>query len=170
MSDNNLKPFDVCVMSDASVQATIRVKAVDAAAAGEEALRVAQTGKVEFELCQYDRRYYIPGIVEESVVECSEEEAVDPLRQFLYLLNSSHSISVDDHAPTTNIHMAEVTGEPEDEILLVEWEHESVGYSMKLTLAGISQGTFDNGEFICEDHEGEIAHIKFYALTPLTFN
>lgn len=163
---NTLKPFDVCVMSDVSIQATLRIHAANAEEAGEEAINLASAGTGEFDICTYDRSYYLPGGVEEAVSEAEEDtQEVDRLGQFLFLLDSSHAISVDDHAPTRDIHRAEITDEPDNEILLIEWEHEGVGHSIKLTPAGIGKGKIDNGAFVCEDHDGDEVRIKFFALT-----
>lgn len=164
---SGIKPYDVCVMADVSIQATVRVHAADRTGAACEALKLADAGKVEFNVCEYDRRYYVCGGDSDSIIEVDEEaEEANPLKQFLYLLNSSYAISVDDQEPTTKITLAESSGDLDDELVLIQWEHESVPHSIKLTLEGISEGKIDQGAFVCNDHEGDAVRLRFFVLTP----
>ena len=90
------------------------------------------------------------------------------LTTFLALLNIADALTVDDSPILTNFTAEELLGDPDNQIVRFTWTDGEYDYADVLTEGGIADGIFDsNGNFVCQNSEGETSRIRFFKLEPL---
>lgn len=91
------------------------------------------------------------------------------IEKFLRLLNTAGAITIDDGALLTDSsEVADLTGDPDNEVVHFSWTDGEMEYSDILTEGGIAKGIFDSdGKFVVENSEGEKTVIRFFALEQL---
>jgi hypothetical protein len=94
--------------------------------------------------------------------------STNTIERFLNLLSTASAVTVDDGAMLTDIVAEELTGAPDNEVVLFTWTNGDSDYSDILTERGIAEGTFDSdGKFIAENREGEKTVIRFFTVERL---
>jgi hypothetical protein len=162
-----LKRYSVCVMADASIQANINVLAENPEQAGEEALAMANSGDIEFQVSS-NGSYYLPDGVATAVSETEADEIeITNDKWFFVYLQACTAISVDGATPSTSFSTSTPNGEPEDQVLHVSWWDNGVMKATSFTVEGIRNGRINSGRYYCEDYEGQPTVIQFYGLKPL---
>lgn len=90
----------------------------------------------------------------------------EKIKSILAAIQSAESVFLDD-APHVGFTISDVTGEPDNEVLMLYWhDDEGLEYSVKFTEEGLSAASIDGNSISANDHEGNDSLISLYDLTP----
>lgn len=91
------------------------------------------------------------------------------VQAFLDLLNRAEVIRVDQSPLLTHATVGVPIGDADNEVVTLEWESESLGYSVTLTEGGLESGTLNpaTGWFELEDAEGNTTQLFLGRVIPV---
>jgi len=91
------------------------------------------------------------------------------IQLFLGLLGAANAVTVDDGPLLADWGIAEVTGDPVNQVVNFAWTDGEHDYLCSMDEGGIAEGAFDSeGKFVGEDSEGEKVVVKFFKVERLT--
>lgn len=88
--------------------------------------------------------------------------------KFLDLLNTASAVTVDHGAMLVGIEAAQLTGDPDNQVVRFTWTDGEHDYADILTEGGIAGGAFDSKDkFVTQNSEGEETVIRFFSVERL---
>ena len=90
---------------------------------------------------------------------------MNKIQSILSLFDKAQVVTVDDSPYLHSVSVAEINGQPDNEVVCASWRDEEYEYCVKFTEEGLSQATLlPSGILTLPDHEGSKCHVAFYSL------
>jgi len=90
------------------------------------------------------------------------------IERFFRLLNTADAVTIDDGAMLTDFENANITGNPDNQVVIFTWTDGECDYSDILTEAGIAAGVFENDDrFVADNSEGDKTVVRFFTVEAL---
>ncbi|VWC75523.1 hypothetical protein BLA9940_04421 [Burkholderia aenigmatica] len=90
------------------------------------------------------------------------------LAGFLAQLNSADALRTHESPLLTEWETSDVTGDPDNEVLRLNWEDQTGRYAVYLTEDSIAPGQWRGNTFHCLDSEGDELRITLFRLIPVS--
>lgn len=86
------------------------------------------------------------------------------VKQLIHQITHANYVEIMGECPDVNVEWdGDVTGSPDNQILLLTWKSELFNYSVILTEGGLSEARKDSGgNLIVDDHEGNETLIRLW--------
>ncbi len=90
------------------------------------------------------------------------------IERFFRLLSAADAVTIDDGAMLTEFETANITGDPDNQVVIFTWTDSECDYSDSLNEAGIATGVFENdGGFVADNSEGDKTVVRFFTVEAL---
>lgn len=87
------------------------------------------------------------------------------IESLLNLFDKAQVITIDDSPYLHSVSVAEINGQPDNEVVYANWHDEEYEYSVKFTEEGLNSAKLlPSGILILPDHEGNECSVAFYSL------
>lgn len=87
------------------------------------------------------------------------------IESLLNLFDKAQVITIDDSPYLHSVSVAEINGQPDNEVVCAHWHDEEYEYSVKFTEAGLNSAKLlPSGILTLPDHEGNECNVAFYSL------
>jgi hypothetical protein len=98
----------------------------------------------------------------------NEPTANGNIESFFRLLNAADAVTIDDGAMLTDFETANITGIPDNQVVIFTWTDGECDYSEILTEAGIAAGVFEcDGQFVADNSEGDKTVVRLFTVEAL---
>ncbi len=90
---------------------------------------------------------------------------MNKIQSILGLFDKAQVVTVDDSPYLHSVSVAEINGQPDNEVVLATWHDEDYEYCVKFTEEGLSKAKLlPSGILTLPDHEGNECNVAFYSL------